>query len=90
MTGRGSIGQGKMLKSFVCCLLCYLKELENGRLFRLITKLGVINERPEYVLYSRKFLDINIFGKYNENRISEIEFQNLVSLLQILPHYKYW
>ena len=78
-----------MLKSFVCCLLCYLKELENGRLFRLITKLGVINERPEYVPYSRKFSEINIFGDYNENRISEIEFQNLVSLLQILPHYKY-
>jgi hypothetical protein len=25
------------------------KEMENGRLFRLLTKLGVINERPQYV-----------------------------------------
>ena len=25
------------------------KELENGRLFRLLVKLGTINERPEYV-----------------------------------------
>ena len=25
------------------------KELENGRLFRLLSKLGFINERPEYV-----------------------------------------
>ncbi len=24
------------------------KELENGRLFRLLAKLGFINERPEY------------------------------------------
>ena len=26
------------------------KELENGRLFRLVVKLGFINERPEYDL----------------------------------------
>ena len=26
-----------------------LRELENGRLFRLLSKLGVINERPELV-----------------------------------------
>lgn len=25
------------------------KELENGRLYRLLVKLGTINERPEYV-----------------------------------------
>lgn len=25
------------------------KEMENGRLFRLMVKLGTINERPEYV-----------------------------------------
>jgi PAB-dependent poly(A)-specific ribonuclease subunit 3 len=25
------------------------RELDNGRLFRLISKLGFINERPEYV-----------------------------------------
>ncbi len=26
----------------------YAKEMENGRLFRLLCKLGAINERPEY------------------------------------------
>ncbi|KNC74692.1 hypothetical protein SARC_12767, partial [Sphaeroforma arctica JP610] len=26
------------------------KELENGRLFRLIAKLGFVNERPEYAM----------------------------------------
>ena len=25
------------------------KEVENGRLFKLMCKLGVVNERPEYV-----------------------------------------
>lgn len=25
------------------------KEIQNGRLFRVLAKLGVINERPEYV-----------------------------------------
>ena len=39
--------------------------------------------------YSGKFLRINIFGNYNEHRISEIKFWNLVYLLQILPHYNY-
>ena len=39
--------------------------------------------------YSRKFSEINIFGNYNEHRISEIKFRNLVYLLQILPHYNY-
>lgn len=28
-----------------------LKEMENGRLYRLMVKLGTINERPEYVNY---------------------------------------
>jgi len=27
-----------------------LRELENGRLVRLLTKFGFINERPEYVI----------------------------------------
>lgn len=27
------------------------KEMENGRLFRLLVKLGSINERPEYYIY---------------------------------------
>ena len=29
------------------------KEVENGRLFRMMCKLGAINERPEYVNYIR-------------------------------------
>lgn len=37
-----------LLITFVL-LFCYTKELENGRLFRLIAKLGMINERPECV-----------------------------------------
>lgn len=28
------------------------KELENGRLYRLLVKLGCINERPEYKIFS--------------------------------------
>jgi hypothetical protein len=30
-----------------------MSELENGRLVRLLTKMGFINERPEYVLHNR-------------------------------------
>ena len=42
------------------------------------------------ILYSGKFSEINIFRYYNEHRISEIKFWNLVYLLQILPYYNYW
>ena len=31
-----------------------------------------------YIPYSGKFLEINIFGNYNEKRISETKFRNLV------------
>lgn len=33
-----------------------MSELENGRLVRLMSKLGFINERPEYVLSSAAFV----------------------------------
>lgn len=32
------------------------KEMENGRLYRILVKLGCINERPEYV-YLKIFVD---------------------------------
>lgn len=32
------------------------KEMENGRLLRLLVKLGSINERPEYLIYLNFFL----------------------------------
>lgn len=32
------------------------KEMENGRLFRLMVKLGTINERPEYEISYYAFL----------------------------------
>jgi len=41
-------GSTLYLYNFVC-LFYYTKELETGQLFRLIVKLGVINEQPEYV-----------------------------------------
>lgn len=33
------------------------KEMENGRLFRLLVKLGTINERPEYIFLSKLFIN---------------------------------
>jgi len=33
-----------------------MSELENGRLVRLLTKMGFINERPEYVLQTTLLL----------------------------------
>ncbi len=33
-----------MLENELC------KEVENGRLFRLLCKMGTVNERPEYIL----------------------------------------
>lgn len=32
------------------------KEMENGRLFRLLVKLGTINERPEYNFHVLQFI----------------------------------
>lgn len=37
------------------------KEMENGRLFRLMVKLGTINERPEYIEESIYFINTVCF-----------------------------
>lgn len=49
------------------------KEMENGRLFRLLVKLGTINERPEYVSFQYKFFIIeNFFCTKMLKRLSQI------------------
>jgi len=42
------------------------KEMENGRLFRLLVKLGSINERPEYYIfiYNTMFLFFSVYVNF--------------------------
>ena len=37
------------------------KEMENGRLFRLLVKLGMIVDRPQYVYFTSFFIVSHIF-----------------------------
>lgn len=41
-----------------------MRELENGRLVRLLTKFGFINERPEFVFFSYFFLPSSLADFY--------------------------
>eukprot|EP01121_Diplochlamys_sp_Union-15-3_P011723 TRINITY_DN3426_c0_g1_i4.p1 TRINITY_DN3426_c0_g1~~TRINITY_DN3426_c0_g1_i4.p1 ORF type:complete len:431 (+),score=43.25 TRINITY_DN3426_c0_g1_i4:61-1293(+) len=57
---------GSRLQVHIDCLFGYTdlleaelsKELENGRLFRLLAKLGFINERPEYEIFKMEIVEI--------------------------------
>lgn len=41
------------------------KEMENGRLFRMLVKFGLINERPEYyMIYNYIYIILNIYIYY--------------------------
>ncbi|XP_074596840.1 poly(A) specific ribonuclease subunit PAN3 [Brevipalpus obovatus] len=70
------------------------KELDNGRLFRLLTKLGTINERPEFRMdpqwsetgdrYLLKLFRDYIFHQVDENGQPWIDMGHIVSTLNKL------
>eukprot|EP01125_Pyxidicula_operculata_P020897 TRINITY_DN785_c0_g1_i2.p1 TRINITY_DN785_c0_g1~~TRINITY_DN785_c0_g1_i2.p1 ORF type:complete len:486 (+),score=70.32 TRINITY_DN785_c0_g1_i2:626-2083(+) len=70
------------------------KEIENGRLFRLLSKLGFINERPEYNMsmnwsetgdrYLVKLFRDYIFHQVSEDGSPVVDFQHVVESLNKL------
>eukprot|EP00118_Oscarella_pearsei_P013142 m.101879 g.101879 ORF g.101879 m.101879 type:complete len:633 (+) comp37148_c0_seq18:83-1981(+) len=71
-----------------------LKEMENGRLFRLLTKLGVINERPEFQMdpawsetgdrYLLKLFRDYLFHQVTETGAPWIDLSHIVQTLNKL------
>lgn len=70
------------------------KEVENGRLFRLIAKLGIINERPEYAMdpqwsetgdrYMLKLFRDYLFHQVDENGAPWVDMSHIVMCLNKL------
>lgn len=72
----------------------FAKEAENGRIVRLLTKLGTINERPEYQgdpawaengeRYQLKLMRDYIFHQTDSNGHSRVEFGHIITCLNKL------
>lgn len=70
------------------------KEVENGRLFRLMTKLAVLNERPEFNLdpqwsetgdrYMIKLFRDYVFHQVDENGAPWIDMSHIIQCLNKL------
>ncbi|KAI8928074.1 hypothetical protein BC831DRAFT_503639 [Entophlyctis helioformis] len=70
------------------------REVENGRLFRLVAKLGFVNERPEYELdptwaetgdtYLLKLFRDYVFHQVDENGAPVLEFSHVLQCLNKL------
>ena len=71
--------------------MLYLQEVENGRLFRMLTKLGTISERPEFQLdpswsetgdrYMLKLYRDYLFHQVDENGAPWIDMSHIVQSL---------